>query len=75
MPYFNTATGEATATLAVTGALTAGTLNGVGLLTGTADPSAGAGVAATRPALYVRTGTDQLWLKTGAGDTNWTQIS
>ena len=47
-------------------------IQGVSLLTGAADPSAGGGVAATAPALYLRTGTEQLWLKTGAADTDWT---
>lgn len=49
-------------------------VGGVVVRRGAADPSAGAGVAAPRPALYVRTGTDQLWLKTGSGNTAWTQI-
>jgi hypothetical protein len=43
------------------------------LLTGTADPSAGAGVVAPVGSLYIRTGTVQLWQKTGAGDTQWTK--
>lgn len=43
---------------------------------GTADPSAGGGVAAAEGTLYVRTGsTDQLWQKTGSGDTAWTNIA
>jgi hypothetical protein len=52
-----------------------GSVNGIEFKTGAADPTAGDGVAANRPAIYVRTGTDQLWLKTGAGNTAWTQIS
>lgn len=49
-------------------------INGVTILTGAADPSAGGGVAATRPALYIRTGTDQVYLKTGAGNSNWSLL-
>jgi len=45
------------------------------ILSGTADPSAGAGVAATVPALYLRANgtTTEIWLKTGAGNTAWTK--
>lgn len=47
-----------------------------GLIAGTADPSAAAGRAAAVGALYMRTGgTPQLWQKTGAADTAWTQIA
>lgn len=44
---------------------------------GTADPSAGAGVAAEAGTLYVRNnaGTYELWFKTGAADTAWSKIS
>ncbi len=60
---------------AFSGAVTVGTINGYQLLTGSADPSAGGGVAATQPALYMRTGTDQIWLNNGAGDTAWTRLA
>lgn len=59
---------------AFSGAVTVGTLNGVTWLTGSAIPSDGAGVAATRPAMYLRTGTDEVWQKTGSGDTAWTYV-
>lgn len=52
-----------------------GKVNGIEFKSGAADPTAGAGVPANRPAIYIRTGTDQLWLKTGAGDTAWTQLT
>lgn len=43
---------------------------------GTVDPTAGGGVAGVEGTLYVRTGgTDQLWQKTGAGSTAWTQVA
>jgi hypothetical protein len=43
---------------------------------GTADPSAGAGVTANILSTYRRdnTGTGELWFKTGAADTDWTQV-
>lgn len=46
----------------------------VTLISGSADPSAAAGVAATTPALYVRTSDGSLWSKTGVLNTNWTII-
>lgn len=44
---------------------------------GTADPSAGGGVASAIGSLYGRnnSGAGELWLKTGAGNTAWTQIT
>lgn len=49
-------------------------LNGVDLLAGAANPSAGAGVVAPIGSLYLRTdGT--LWIKTGATNTAWTSLS
>lgn len=47
-----------------------------GITSGTADPSAGAGIAATPGALYLRNnaGSGEVWLKTAAGDTAWTQV-
>lgn len=51
--------------------------SGIQFLTGSADPSAGAGVEATSPALYARVvavEVTSLWLKTGAADTAWTQL-
>ena len=47
--------------------------NGIEILQGTADPSAGAGVPAVAGSFYLRT-TGQSWLKTGAADTAWTLI-
>lgn len=41
---------------------------------GAADPSAGGGVVAVQGSLYLRTGPIQLWQKTGAAATAWTQI-
>lgn len=43
---------------------------------GTADPSAGGGVAAPIGSSYIRdnSGTGELWFKTGAADTAWTQV-
>jgi hypothetical protein len=45
-------------------------------LRGTADPSAGGGVAAAIGTMYRRdnAGTGELWFKTGAADTDWTQV-
>lgn len=45
------------------------------ILPGAADPSAGGGVAAVIGSLYLRSGTAQLWQKTGAANTAWTQIA
>jgi hypothetical protein len=44
------------------------------LFDGNADPSAGGGVAAPIGTLYLRTGTGQIWQKTGAADTAWTKL-
>jgi len=43
---------------------------------GTADPSAGGGVAAPEGSIYLRfvTGVGEIWLKTAAAATAWTQI-
>lgn len=47
------------------------------LKAGTADPSAGAGVASAIGSLYMRnnSGTGELWVKTAASDTAWTQVT
>ena len=47
------------------------------IITGSADPSAGAGVAAPIATIYARnTGTaGTLWVKTGAADTAWTLVT
>ncbi len=42
---------------------------------GTADPSAGGGVAAPLASIYNRRGTAQAWLKTSAPDTGWTRLA
>jgi hypothetical protein len=49
-------------------------VGGVTFLRGSADPTAGAGKGAPRPAFYVRTGTDSVYLKTGNLNTDWTLI-
>lgn len=43
---------------------------------GTVDPTIAPGVAATQPAMYVRTtgGVSTIYLKTGVADTAWTQL-
>lgn len=56
-------------------AATVTSLNGIQFLAGSAVPTAGAGVAATAPAFYMRTGTNQVWIKSGAGDTAWVTAS
>jgi hypothetical protein len=45
------------------------------ILAGTVDPSAAAGVAAEEGSIYMRYGAaaGQIWYKTGAADTAWTQ--
>lgn len=47
------------------------------IITGSADPSAGAGVTAAVGTLYARNnaGTGSLWVKTGAADTAWTLVT
>jgi hypothetical protein len=55
------------------GSIVAAEVNDVEVLAGSADPSAGAGVAAAIPALYLRS-TGALYSKTGAGDTAWTLL-
>ena len=44
---------------------------------GSADPSAGAGVAAPEGSMYMRTtaAAGQVWIKTGAADTAWTRLA
>lgn len=51
-------------------------VNSCEILSGTVDPTAGAGVVATIGSLYMRnnSGTGEGWLKTAAGDTAWTQF-
>jgi len=49
-------------------------LHAVDLLQQAADPSAGGGVAAAIGSFYLRSGTGQAWLKTGAGNTAWTKL-
>jgi len=49
-------------------------LTTVDLLTGAADPSAGAGTAGAVGSAYYRTTNGELWIKTGAGATAWTKI-
>lgn len=47
-----------------------------GIYTGTADPTADAGVAHTMPAIYLRNnaGTVEIWLPTGTGATAWAKM-
>jgi len=51
--------------------------NNIEVRSGTAAPSGGAGVAATIGSLYGRDngGVGELWVKTGAADTAWTQVT
>ena len=50
-------------------------LNAVLLLDGSIDPSTGGGVVAPIGSLYLRTGTGQMWQKTGAGNTAWSRLA
>jgi hypothetical protein len=56
------------------GAVTVTTVNGVAIMVGTADPSAGGGVAHLHPAVYYRTGTVQVWRSTSATATDWLRL-
>jgi len=49
--------------------------NNPGVYAGTVDPSAGGGVAAKEGSVYLRygAGAGQIWYKTAAADTGWTQ--
>ena len=49
-------------------------LNAVMLLDGSTDPSTGGGVVAPIGSLYLRSGTGQMWQKTGAGNTAWSKL-
>lgn len=49
-------------------------LNLVDLMQQAADPSAGGGIAAAIGSFYLRSGTGQAWLKTGAGNTAWKKL-
>lgn len=49
-------------------------LNAVDLIQTAADPSAGGGVAGAIGSFYLRSGTGQAWLKTGAADTAWQKL-
>lgn len=44
------------------------------MLYGAADPDAGAGVPAPLASIYAQTTTGTLWRKTGAADTDWSQL-
>jgi hypothetical protein len=50
------------------------TLNAVDIVQASNDPSSG-GFAAAIGSLYLRSGTAQMWLKTGSGDTNWQKLA
>jgi len=50
-------------------------INGVTILKGAVDPSADTGVAATVPALYFRTGTEEVYLKIGDTATDWSRVA
>lgn len=56
------------------GSPTISQVNGVTILSGNVDPSAGAGVQSALPALYVRNTDGVVWSKTGTAATAWTQI-
>jgi hypothetical protein len=47
------------------------------ILVGTADPTAGGGVAHPQPAIYLRdnSGTTELWTTTGTGTTAWQKVT
>lgn len=45
------------------------------LLHGDITPSIAPGVAAAKPALYVKNSDGSVWSKTGAADTDWTQLN
>lgn len=47
----------------------------VNLVTGSVDPSAGAGVAASIGTLYARTTNGTIWSKTTAPNTGWKQLA
>lgn len=49
-------------------------LNAVSLMQQGVDPSAGGGVAAAIGSFFLRSGTGQIWLKTGAADAAWSQF-
>ncbi len=49
-------------------------LNLVDLIDQAVDPSAGGGVAAAIGSFFLRSGTGQAWLKTGAAATNWKKL-
>lgn len=49
-------------------------LNLVDLMQQASDPSSGGGVAAAIGSFYLRSGTGQAWLKTGAANTAWTKL-
>lgn len=49
-------------------------LNIVDLIDQASDPSSGGGVAAAIGSFYLRSGTGQAWLKTGAGNTAWSKL-
>jgi hypothetical protein len=55
--------------------LSGSTGNDPEVLAGTADPSAASGVAAKEGSIYLRygAGAGQIWFKTAAADTGWTQ--
>jgi hypothetical protein len=68
----STASSESTAVISLTS-----TTDAASMYVGTSDPSAGGGIAGNEGSLFMRgTATaGQLWLKTGAADTAWTQIA
>jgi pectate lyase-like protein len=49
-------------------------LNAVDIIQSAADPSAGGGVSAAIGSFYLRSGTGQAWLKTGAGNAAWSKL-
>jgi hypothetical protein len=50
-------------------------INGIGFKKGTADPTAGAGVACTAPCKYFRTGTLEEYTKSGSAATAWSKVA
>ena len=51
-----------------------GLLNQVDLIDQASDPSSGGGVSAAIGSFYLRSGTGQAWIKTGAGNTAWERL-
>jgi hypothetical protein len=60
---------------AVAGLQVKTSINGITVLHGSVVPSAGDGVPATAPALYVKDDDGTVYSKTGSGDTAWSLLA